>query len=212
MEDGEDFIAGGAPPETECVDAVGEEMFAGGGDDFGFALGRCEDQAASHAVAAEDPSGGAAGEEQFFCVDDTDELALLIADDDARAAAIRDAGQEVVGQGGGVLVMQSVAGERADGRCDAVEFVLRFDQGGLEQCESHGCLVAWCPTVSRTDESEQGFDGSGPLPAHALLSTRRWPTGGMSHFGTRGGRARASASGEYTRLDGMSREKLWVGA
>ena len=108
-----------------------------GGDDFRFAFGRCKDQAAAHAVATEDPSGGAAGEEQFFCVDDPDEAPLLVADDDAGTARIGDTRQEVVGQGGGVLAIQRVCREAADGWREAVEFVLGFDQCGLEEGDFH---------------------------------------------------------------------------
>src|SRR5690348_17945952 len=78
MKDGKDLVAGGAPPKPECVDAVREEVFASSGDDLGFALWRCQHEAAAHAVAAEDPSRGPAGEEQLFGVDDADQLALLV--------------------------------------------------------------------------------------------------------------------------------------
>ena len=125
-------LHGGHVAAEEAAEADGDPAAAplpaacgaGGGENFGFALGRCEHQAAAHAVAAEDPSGGTAGEEQFFGLVLADELALLIADDDTRTARIGDAGQEVVGQASGVvLLLYGIRGEQADGRCDAVKLI-----------------------------------------------------------------------------------------
>src|SRR5258707_15630676 len=88
LKDGKNFVAGGAPPETERMHAVGEQVFAGGSNDFRFALGCRENEAAAHTVAAEDPTCGTAGEEQLFGVDHADKGALLITDDDAGLARI----------------------------------------------------------------------------------------------------------------------------
>jgi hypothetical protein len=61
---------------------------------------------------------------------------MLIADDDARPAAVGDTGQKVVRQGGGVLLVQGVGGEGADGWRDAVDLV-----PGLELREFHRFLI-----------------------------------------------------------------------